>query len=320
MLQRTRRHCAPTSCSSKLPADVDAGAALGGRRRPRAAGGAARLGRRRTGPAPRSRRSPSFSPEWQAIAWANAHDGAPSHAIDLPLAITLAHDLERWRSDPSVVEVARRPIRSAISPRRRANPTPNAGGRTSSNTAATAPRRSMPSPRRWPPPGRATWPSSRELQREAHMRRAIRAARRDGHEAIAVVCGAWHVPALDLDGEVTASTVPNASTDAATLRGLPKVEGRQSPGCRGPTAASPPHSGYGAGVDSPGWYRHVFDHPGDRRCGSVLRRRRPTRARPRRRGVARRVDRRHPSGRRRSRRCAGGRGSAWPRCSTPPTP
>ena len=49
------------------------------------------------------------------------------------------------------------------------------------------------------------------------MRRAIRAALKDGHETIAVVCGAWHVPALDIDEHAV-------RTDAATLRGLKKIK------------------------------------------------------------------------------------------------
>ena len=38
--------------------------------------------------------------------------------------------------------------------------------------------------------------SPREQRREAAMRQGIRAAVREGRGAIAVVCGAWHVPAL----------------------------------------------------------------------------------------------------------------------------
>ncbi len=74
---------------------------------------------------------------------------------------------------------------------------------------------------------------------------------------IVVVCGAWHVPALDVD----AAGVPNVSTDTATLRGLTKVKTAVAwvPWTHRRLAAG---SGYAAGVDSPGWYRHVFDHPG----------------------------------------------------------
>lgn len=86
------------------------------------------------------------------------------------------------------------------------------------------------------------------------MRRAIRKAIRDEHETIVVVCGAWHVPALDLEGRT-------ATADARELRGLAKVKVAAAwvPWThRRLTTAS----GYGAGVESPGWYRHVFEHPG----------------------------------------------------------
>src|SRR5690606_29295488 len=62
-------------------------------------------------------------------------------------------------------------------------------------------------------------PSLGEARREAHMRRAIRAAVKH-HATVAVVCGAWHVPALDL----AAGGAPTASADTAALRGLPKVK------------------------------------------------------------------------------------------------
>ena len=97
-------------------------------------------------------------------------------------------------------------------------------------------------------------PSRSEERREAHMRKAIRVALQGGHEHVVVVCGAWHVPALDI------ATHP-ASADAATLRGLPKVKVAVSwvPWTHERLASS---TGYGAGVRSPGWYDHVFRHPG----------------------------------------------------------
>ena len=48
----------------------------------------------------------------------------------------------------------------------------------------------------------------RTLRREAHMRKVLRAARRRGHERIAVVCGAWHAPALR--GRLPAAKADNA--------------------------------------------------------------------------------------------------------------
>ena len=194
----------------------------------------------------------AFSPEWQAIAWANTNE-IEVRAIDLPMANTFAGadgddaaaelvadaappdplralalaagdtDPERWWED--VIE-------------HRGDGTPAFESVAEAMAAARD----------------GTVTSVGEERREAHMRRAIRAAIKDGHESIAVICGAWHVPALD----VAAHAV---KADTATLRGLPKVK---------VAAAWVPWthrrltqaSGYGAGVASPGWYRHVFNHPG----------------------------------------------------------
>ncbi|MGH3241341.1 MAG: DUF5682 family protein, partial [Spirillospora sp.] len=89
----------------------------------------------------------------------------------------------------------------------------------------------------------------REEQREAHMRRTLRRTLKEGHERVAVVCGAWHVPALQ-------AKVP-AAQDDRTLRGLPKAKVAVTwvPWTHGRLAG---HSGYGAGVRSPGWYHHLF--------------------------------------------------------------
>lgn len=91
------------------------------------------------------------------------------------------------------------------------------------------------------------------LTREAHMRQQLRAAKRAGHERIAVVCGAWHAPALS-------GKLPPASADAAALRGLPKVKTQVTwvPWTHSRLAFA---SGYGAGVRSPGWYHHLFTAP-----------------------------------------------------------
>ncbi|MGO9972556.1 MAG: DUF5682 family protein [Solirubrobacteraceae bacterium] len=85
-------------------------------------------------------------------------------------------------------------------------------------------------------------------------RRAIRHAERAGHERIAVVCGAWHAPALRRDA------FPPASRDDFVLRGLPKVKVASTwiPWTNDRLAFA---SGYGAGVTSPGWYQHLFTVP-----------------------------------------------------------
>ncbi|HEY8482281.1 MAG TPA: DUF5682 family protein [Spirillospora sp.] len=92
----------------------------------------------------------------------------------------------------------------------------------------------------------------REEQREAHMRRTLRRTLREGHERVAVVCGAWHAPAL-------LEKVPAAHDDRA-LRGLPKTKVAMTwvPWTHGRLSG---RSGYGAGVRSPGWYHHLFTAP-----------------------------------------------------------
>lgn len=88
-------------------------------------------------------------------------------------------------------------------------------------------------------------------RREAAMRKAIREVVAAGHERIAFVCGAYHAPALVLDAH------PPAAQDNRTLKGLTRVKvgATWAPWTSGRLAAS---SGYGAGVSSPGWYRHLF--------------------------------------------------------------
>lgn len=82
------------------------------------------------------------------------------------------------------------------------------------------------------------------------MRQQIRAAEREGFARIAVVCGAWHAPALVRKAAV--------KEDAALLKGLPKTKLTATwvPWTYGRLAFD---SGYGAGVTSPGWYHHLWD-------------------------------------------------------------
>jgi Family of unknown function (DUF5682) len=90
----------------------------------------------------------------------------------------------------------------------------------------------------------------RTMAREAAMRRELRAAARDGFQTIAVVCGAWHVPAL-VDR-------PSAAADDRVLRALPKAVRTTAawvPWTYGRLAVE---SGYGAGIESPGWYEHLW--------------------------------------------------------------
>ncbi|WP_246212434.1 DUF5682 family protein [Streptomyces abyssomicinicus] len=92
----------------------------------------------------------------------------------------------------------------------------------------------------------------RDPVREAYMRLQVRAARKEFGDGIAVVCGAWHVPALRRKSTVAA--------DRALLKGLPKVKTEMTwvPWTHRRLSR---FSGYGAGIDSPGWYGHLFSAP-----------------------------------------------------------
>lgn len=95
---------------------------------------------------------------------------------------------------------------------------------------------------------------ARENLREAYMRKVIRAALGAGHERVAVVCGAWHAPAL-----ADADRKGRAAEDAALLKGLAKIKTA--------VAWTPwsydrlsTRSGYGAGVASPAYYDLLWRH------------------------------------------------------------
>ena len=88
-------------------------------------------------------------------------------------------------------------------------------------------------------------------QREAYMRIQIRSYMKKGFERIAVVCGAWHAPAL---ANIEKYKV---SHDRKIIKGLRKVNTACSwvPWSYGRLAKK---SGYAAGIVSPHWYELLF--------------------------------------------------------------
>ncbi|MCX5236865.1 DUF5682 family protein [Streptomyces prunicolor] len=225
-----------------------------------------------------------FSPEWVAIRWALEHE-VPARFIDLPATHTLA-----WEKDDGEGELT-----GEEQPPDPTDETPTAG--TPSSEPPSAPEPSGPDlrvdplavlaetagyddPERW-------WEDvvehrgvgerdafapftaleeamgalretygvgghERDLVREAYMRLQVRAAQREFEDDVAVVCGAWHVPALRQKAGVAA--------DRALLKGLPKVKTDLTwvPWTHRRLSRA---SGYGAGIDSPGWYGHLFGAP-----------------------------------------------------------
>jgi Family of unknown function (DUF5682) len=191
-----------------------------------------------------------FSPEWQAIRYALGA-GVPVRFCDLPAAHQLAmadrrharprtdpvcdlataagyDDPERWWED--VVEHV-----------------PGAAVFSALAEAITFLR------------AEDTDPDPHDAVREAYMRKVLRRTVKEGYQRIAVVCGAWHVPAL-LAG-AAGRVLPSAAADDRLLRGLPKVKAAFTwiPWTYGRLAYA---SGYGAGIRSPGWYDHLFSSGG----------------------------------------------------------
>ncbi|MFG3436570.1 DUF5682 family protein [Nonomuraea sp. NPDC047897] len=190
-----------------------------------------------------------FSPEWQAILYGTAH-GVPVRFCDLPAAHSLAAG-ERARPSEARLD----PIGALAAaggyddPERWWEDVVEHRGDTPFDVIAEA----MAAVRE------GHEPDEREARREAYMRRTLRAAIRQGHERIAVVCGAWHVPALT-------GTPPPVRSDDALLRGLPRVRAALTwvPWTYERLAW---WSGYGAGIGAPGWYHHLFtvaDRPVER--------------------------------------------------------
>jgi hypothetical protein len=186
-----------------------------------------------------------FSPEWQALDW-----GARNHVdvrfADMPAGISMFYDRidtdrvavdplgvlaeaagfddpERWWED--VVE------HSSADPVQLAEAVAE---------AMTALREEF-----------EDTVDERTLQREAFMRQAIRRALTEVDGPVVMVCGAWHVPAL--------RQFPAAKADTDLVKGLKKrkIAGSWVPWSHGRLAAT---SGYGAGVESPGWYAHLWEH------------------------------------------------------------
>ena len=182
----------------------------------------------------------TYSPEYQAIRWAVSH-GAGLQFIDLPSAVTLARDPDDstrpLRGDPiaALAEAA-----GHDDPESWWNDMFEVSGETDVFDAVA---RAMAALREGQPA------TGDDIQREAQMRLAIAEAAK-GEGPIVVVCGAWHVPALQ-------ASHPKAA-DREALKGLPRVKTRAT-WVPWTTRRLSRYSGYGAGVPAPGWYRHLWD-------------------------------------------------------------
>lgn len=216
----------------------------------------------------------TYSPEWQAIAHAH-RQGIPARFMDLPPAHRLALDkpavaAAAGAEDEADADTAHDQAASADQALHR-DPLAclaTAAGyndserwwehmveeRQDSGALFQAIREAMTALRE--ELGNETSRNAREAHvealREAHMRKTLREALKEGFERIAVVCGAWHVPAL--------AELPAAKGDNDLLKGLPRIKTQATwvPWTYGRLSFA---SGYGAGVEAPGWYEHLWSVP-----------------------------------------------------------
>ena len=227
----------------------------------------------------------AFSPEWQAMTWALGR-GVETHFCDLPAAMSLAP--QRAAAQPALDDHQHRdPDRDGGDHPQDLDPDAPAVGRRRQRSEAADPLRALAQaagyddPERWwddivesrldgsspfpalveamtelraeVGPGDDSKEVLSEARREAYMRQTIRSALRRGRRRVAVVCGAWHAPAVQ-------PPLPPAKQDAAILRGSRrrKITITWVPWSHERLAAS---TGYGAGVASPGWYAHLWSAP-----------------------------------------------------------
>jgi len=224
-----------------------------------------------------------FSPEWRAMRWALANDVEPRF-IDLPQSVRFRLDEDAAAEASAEGEAGTDEGATAQEPPAQEHHAPvdpiaelaTAAGyvdaeewwdqvverRADGTGLFEAILEAMTAVREARPGGEEVGGDPRrlqELRREAWMRKGIRGAIDEGCERIAVVCGAWHAPVL--------------TAEAIGRRGRKKIDREALKGLRKRKVASTwvPwtnsrlafRSGYGAGVESPGWYRLLWETPGD---------------------------------------------------------
>ncbi|MCK9192701.1 MAG: DUF5682 family protein [Nevskia sp.] len=203
-----------------------------------------------------------FSPEWVALRWARAH-GVKVYCMDLPMRHSLALRaqvrVEPLVADPADATVDPQPPGDFDDP---INALAQAAGYADGESwwehvvearghAAFEAITEAMAVARAAGLGRL---DDETLRREAWMRQTLRAALKFGHAQVAVICGAFHAPVLTADALKTHAI----KDDAARLKGLAKtkVDATWVPWSHTKFAIA---SGYGAGVEAPGWYAHLFE-------------------------------------------------------------
>ena len=215
----------------------------------------------------------NFSPEWAACKWALDRD-LPTRAIDLPAGISFGTNfntgqkpsVKKLETDEEQLEspIDKTPSRDPLSYLANAagfsnseawwesqfemntNDDPQAYFEAIMNAMKSLRDENIPSPL-----------DAENEYREAYMRTIIRGVESEMYSNIVVVCGAWHAPALiDIH--------QHDKIDIKLLKALPKRKAKISASWIPWTSDRlSMHSGYGAGIQSPGWYDHFWNHEDD---------------------------------------------------------
>ncbi|MBX9858321.1 MAG: hypothetical protein K2Y20_01880 [Sphingomonas sp.] len=195
-----------------------------------------------------------YSPEYQAVIWAVRH-GITPRFIDLPAADRLAPEEEGTLSDAhSAVDdpIARDPI-GALAHAAGYDDGESWWRDVIEENASTEPVFDAVADGMTALRAETTRLSPYEAAREAHMRLEIAKAAKDSPGPVAVVCGAWHVPALVVRHSAA------ADRDILKRRSKTRIKATWAPWTTPRLARD---SGYGAGVVAPGWCQHVWDTHG----------------------------------------------------------
>ena len=196
-----------------------------------------------------------FSPEWQAIQWALANE-VPIRLMDLPY--TLQFTLDTMEAENTQLPFNPPPKKKTF----QADPMSylaELAGYSDQERWWEVTFEERDNPEEIFPAITALMTSMREVEetprrdllREAFMRKTIRAAMKEGFNEIAVVCGAWHTPALHQLSHY------KVTQDNALLKGIKKVKTASTiiPWSHERLSTD---SGYLAGTIAPSWYHLLF--------------------------------------------------------------
>lgn len=228
----------------------------------------------------------TFSPEWVALSYARAR-ALPIRFMDLPVATRFSQEEAREAAE-TVEQESAPPPAEVTAP---TEPQPDQGDpldwlgraagygdgerwwnhmveeRGDSLALFAAIAEAMTVVRAEAP--ESAGQSQRDLLREAHMRKTLREAVKAGYQRIAVVCGAWHVPAL-AQWAIRGGAKADQDSLKAAAAGLGKPPRLAATWVPWTYRHLSRESGYGAGVDAPGWYEHLWQYPPGERSTAWL--------------------------------------------------